>query len=185
MPKQLDKLNYSQKKKFLANFDDPDIVYNALYRVRLYEQLYSFDRESNYKNTIDDFIDTNTLEGTKLKEITQKSADWEYEGADAQYDAWKLEQKLFNAKYGDHFSTEERHTMKKIFTNAENMETVYQLFINNFRKGKQVEANPQEALKNKEEVSKEQQKLIEKLNKKFKVTDDLSYENYTYNQDDL
>ncbi|HWI48897.1 MAG TPA: hypothetical protein VNU45_11810 [Rummeliibacillus sp.] len=180
--KRIDQLNFTEKKKFLADLTKPSTIYNAIYRENIYDSLYDFDRENNIENSMDDFINYVTMDNVSTKDAIEK-ANLDYDLPKYRASYWKEEEKLFKDKYGKSFSQEDYKAMLSIMKNFQDMQEIHMLFLNNFRLGTQEMVNPKDALKKIDSLSAKQLKLIETLNDNLNVLEDLSYDEYTLNHD--
>ncbi|MGG0656984.1 hypothetical protein [Rummeliibacillus pycnus] len=180
--KRIDHLNFTEKKKFLADLTKPSTIYNAIYRESIYDSLYDFDRENNIENNLDDFINYATMDNVSTKDVVEK-ANLDYDLPKYRASYWKEEEKLFKDKYGESFSQENYKVMLSIMKNFQDMQEVHMLFLNNFRLGKQEVVDPKDALKKIDSLSAKQLKLIESINDNLNVSDRLSYDEFTLNHD--
>ncbi|WP_397538268.1 hypothetical protein [Rummeliibacillus pycnus] len=180
--KRIDHLNFTEKKKFLADLTKPATIYKAIYRENIYNSLYNFDRENNVENSMDDFINYATMDNVSTKDAVEK-ANLDYDIAKDQVSYWKEEEKLFKDTYGDSFSQENYKVMLSIMKNFQDMQEIHMLFLNNFRLGKQEVVNPEDAVKKIDSLSTKQLKLIETINDNLNVPERLSYDEYTLNHD--
>lgn len=182
MIRKINELNYDEKKKVLAKLNKSATYYNGIYRDNFYQSLYSFDRDNNFDNQIDSFTNLIATDGVKTKDVIEE-ADMGYDLSKSQISSWEKEENIFKREYAKNFTKEEADNILSVMDNFIKIEEVNQLLLGNFRLGKQVTADPKEALDKIDELTSKQLKIFNKLNKHYKVSDDFSYDNYVLNEE--